>query len=141
MVCGRRGTVCVRVPLSGWAADKGVIGGSRWRAAVRSGSAYERCGDSTVIVPSVGEEMSVGRASLGVEPWSYLPESGLGVVSGEESVLGGEDRSMLGPASDIRERIEGLSVQSQGGRGVLRQCQRMTEGRTRLNQEQAAVFG
>lgn len=118
-----------------------MIGGSRWRAVVRSGSAYEGCGDSTVIVPSVGEEISVRRASVDVELWSYLPESGLGVIGGEESVLGGEDRSMLGPASDIRERIKGLSVQSQGGREVLGQCHRMTEGRARLNQEQAAVLG
>lgn len=97
-----------------------MIGGSRWRAVARSGSAWEGCGGSTVIVPSVGEEMLVCRVSVGVELWSYLAESGLGVVSGEESVLGGEDRSMLGPASDIRERIKGSLVQSQGGREVLR---------------------
>jgi len=91
-----------------------VIGGSRWRAVVRSGSGCEGCGGSTVIVPSVGKEMVVGRVSVGVELWSCVGESG-----GEESVLGGEDRSMLGPASDIRERIKGSSVQSQGGREVV----------------------
>jgi len=119
MVCGRRGAVGVRFPLSGWAADKGVIGGSRWRAVVRSGSACEGCGGSTVVVSSAGEERLVCRVSVGVELWSYLAERGLGVVGGEESVLGGGDRSMLGPASDIREGIKGSSVQSQGGREVL----------------------
>ena len=61
-----------------------------WRAVVRSGSACEGCGGCTVIVPSVGEEMLVCRASVGVELWSSLAESGLGVVSREESVLGGD---------------------------------------------------
>ena len=91
-----------------------MIGGSRWRAVVRSGSVYDGCGGSTAIVPSVGEETSVQGVSVGAELWPYLGEDGLGVVGGEESVLGGEDRSMLGPASDIRGRIKGSSVQSQG---------------------------
>ena len=69
----------------------------------RSGTAYKRGGNSTVIAPSVDEEMVVLRVSLGLELWSYLLERGFGVASAEESVLGGEDRSVLGPASDIRE--------------------------------------
>lgn len=75
-----------------------MIGGSGWRAVVRSGTACVRGGGSSVIVPSISEEVSVGRASVDLEPRSYLTE-GLGVGGVEESVLdSGGEGSTLGPA-------------------------------------------
>lgn len=113
MVGGSRGGIWSWFPLSGWTVDAGAIDGSgRW-AVTRSGATYERGGNSSVIASSVDKEIVVRRASLGLKPWSYPPERGLGVEGARESVLGREERSTLGPASDIRGRIRVL-FQDQG---------------------------
>lgn len=135
MVCGGKGAVGTWFPLSGWAANNGVIRGS-WRAVDRSGTVYERGGNLIVIVSSAGEEMAVRGTSLGLGLWSCLLERGLGIGDAEELVVGGEDRSTLGPASDMRGRIRDLLVRGQDRGRCLRRlghCHRMTEGRTRLN--------
>ena len=88
----------------------------------------ERGDDPIVIVPSAGEEIAERRASLGLEFWSRLLERGLGVASGEESVLGGEDRSTLGPASDMRGRIRDLLVQSQDRRDAFETIRQLRQG-------------
>jgi len=101
---------------------------------VRSGTTYERGGNSTIIAPSV-EGMVVLRVSLGLKPWSYLVERGFDVAVVGESVLGGEDRSILGPASDIRETEScwhGARMEERYLRR-LDQHHDMTERRTRLN--------
>ena len=48
--------------------------------------------------------------------WPYPLELGIGVVSARESVLGKEDRSTHGPASDIRGTIKDFLERCQDGR-------------------------
>ena len=69
-----------------------------------------------MISSSVVEETVVGRMSVDPGLWSYPLEVGIGVVSARESVLGEEDRSTHGPASDIRGKIRVLLVRCQDGR-------------------------
>ena len=71
-------------------------------------------GNSTVIPTSVSEGMDVRRALLGVSPWPCSLERGSCVAGTGGSVLGGEDRSTLGPASGIGS----LLAESQGGKEV-----------------------
>lgn len=116
MVGGSRGGIWTGFPLSARTVDGGVIGRSGWWAVVRSGTVYERGGNSSVIVSSVDEETVARRVSLDLKLWSYLLEVGFGVGGARESVLGGEGRSTLGPASDIRGIIRVLLVWGQDGR-------------------------
>lgn len=108
MVGGSRGGIWIWFLLSERAANSGVIGGSRWWAVVGSGTGSERGGISDIISSSVDEEVVACRTSLGLGLWSHSLEGDFGVTSARESVLGGEDRSTLGPASDIRGRIRAL---------------------------------
>lgn len=77
--------------------------------------------------------------SLDLELWTCLLGWGSGVASARESVLGGEDRSTLGPASDIRGRIRVLLVRGQDGGEMVQGELAGATGRrrdvTRLNQE------
>lgn len=120
MVCGSRGAVGIWFPLSGRAADNGVIGGSGWRAVVRRGIVYEREGYSSLILVSVGGGMVVRRALLDVVLCGRALERGLGGASRETSVVGGGGRSVLGTGSDIRERIRVLLAASQDGTELFR---------------------
>jgi hypothetical protein len=111
---------------------------------VRSGTVYERGGNSTVISCHLSAKKHGASSVAGPGTLVISAGEGFGVASAEESVLGGEDRSTLGPASDIRGRIRVSLVQSQDGGKVgrrLDRCHRMTEDVTRLNQERAAVVG